>query len=1306
MDPRFKSISRYLMVAALLCWPVAAKSLEVAGVLLVELDARDFKGEGAKWPQHSADTGISGDFVAKGSPTRQVAGGADAVVFDGDGDYFIGPITTAALHAPGAKHSVEMWVFQGNVREQESVVSWGKRQGPDRSFAGFRYGSDPDFGAVARWGSSESGFVTVPAPGLWHHLAVTYDGTAQNVYVDGKLDSTQAAGLLDAHDMLPIHLGAEISGDLQMEGQFTHFSGALAKVRIHSAALSAAQVKSNFDSERPGFPGIMVKPLLQSPMHRFSFTAAAAPAPDGSKVIDSIGGLAAVVRGSGAKFTGTAIELPGGSSEHAAYLDFPNGLVSPRENLSIEFWETQTALQGWCRILSIGTNKTGEITGPGGQFTGTETLTLFGNVGVAHVNRFARSYGIYPNGGPDRNPAEYPDSDFGVEFQQVITYDKGLKEWRWYRNGILMEVIPDSKGPTALNDVNVWLGRSEFSLDNNFRGRFREVRIYNHTLGEGEILGNFLAGPGKLNTDGNAVAMSWTPGVPGTHTFTNSGGSDHWDTGAGGPHPNGPGSVATLASNLAGDQVVTLGSAVTLGSLNLGSRSRGGSFMLRAEGAGSITMDSGSAIPASITQLPGCVGNFINTPVLLRTETEIANQSSSPLVLGGDIGGKGAFIKSGGGPVILTGNGAAHTGEVKIVAGALYLGDASDTGMIGASRFSITSPGRLILNRGDDLETGGTYGGTGSIQHQGRGNVHLTDRAVVSITGFLDLHDGSGTVTSDGVIDGPAALRSDGNLVLRGHSKTRLNNWIAIGKVNGGSLTVQDSADIVIEGAGHLNIGDLGRGQSTMFMSGGSVRFKELFIGKNTGVSGVLLQTGGDLKKEGMLDSRLGGFDGGTSDAWGAWRMTGGSFNDDWNLQIGAHGAGFMEVDGGTVKVAGFLGIGRYHTGHGVLDVKSGSVATTAPENLMLVGEEGIGVLNIRGHGRVTCANRMIIGAGAINRAGEGTVNLLEGGTLVTSGIGQMNESEAIGRLNLNGGLLEAGKSNGDFINGIDLISIRKGGARIDTGGFDVGIHQPLLAPRGNGVVSIPVKAGGGGYLAPPLIQINGGGGNGASAIAELADGKVRSIIITNPGTDYLSAPAVEILGGGSGGGLALGTPVITANTGGGLVKTGKGILTLGGANNYPGPTSVREGGIRFGNHLEGAVQVAGGASFGGGGSVSGALDMAPDSTLSPDPASVIEVLGNAAVHGSLVLDLTTGAAGRLDVRGKLDLGGARLVVKPNSLKMHSPVHLIASYGVLHGKFALDDPLPDGYLLDYHYNGQNQIALVATAAAAADSDGE
>jgi autotransporter-associated beta strand protein len=1278
-------------------------ALEVAGSLLVDLDASDFNRGAEKWPQHSPGNDIVGDFIAKGSPTRQVVGGAEAVVFDGDGDCFVGPLTTAALHAPGAKHSVEIWVYQGNVRDQESVVSWGKRWGPDLTFSGFRYGADPDFGAIARWGASESAFTVVPPPGHWHHLVYTYDGKTQSVYVDGKLDNATAVGLLDAHDRLPIHLGAEICGDLKLEGQFTQFSGALARVRIHSGALLAAQVKHNHEAGLPGFPAIVAEPLNQSPMHRFSFNAATGPAPDGSAVSDSIGGLAAVIRGAGAAFTGSAIELPGGNSAIAAYVDLPNGLISSRENVSIEFWETQTAAQAWCRILSIGTNAAGEISGPGGTFTGTETLTLFGNVGVTQVNRFARSFGTYPNGGPDRDPVDFPDSDYGVEFHQVITYAKELREWHWYRNAVLMEVIPDMNGPTTIDDVNVWLGRSEFSNDNNFRGLFHEFRIYNRTLGEGEIYGNFLAGPDKVNLGGRKVAFNWTPAEPGIHKLANSGTSDHWNTGAGGPHPNGPGTIATFASATAGDQEIQLDSPVTLGALNLGTGGRNGAFILRGKDSAAITMDSGNRVPSSINQLPGSPGNFIHAPVSLRSDTEVANPSSNPLVFGGAIRGNGSFIKSGSGPVILTGDGGGHGGPVRVVAGALVLGDGGTSGQLSASHFTINDPGQLIFNRSDDIELAGSFSGSGEIRHQGRGKLLLGKSGSFANSGNVTLPHGSGTFASEGIIDGPGIMVADTAVILRGQSKTRVLEYFSIGTQQSGTLTLQDSAKIEVEGRGHFNIGDIGGGSSTMFMKGGSVSCKELFIGKYPDTSGVLLQSGGDMKKSGQLDSCVGGATALAWQSWGGWRMTGGTYTDEWNLQIGTIGTGVMEVDGGRVDVGGFLAIGRYqddqnHPAHGVVDVKSGSVTTSAADHLLLVGEEGVGVLNIRGSGTVICANRMVIGAGTIDKPGDGTVNLLTGGTLVTSGIGQMNQSEAGGRLNLDGGTLKVGKSNEAFIEGLDYVHVRKGGARIDTNGFDARIDQPLLAPRGNGILTIPVARGGSGYLGAPWIEIAGGGGNGATAVANLVEGAIKSITITHPGNDYISAPAVSVLGGGSGSGLTLGTPVLMANVSGGLVKTGAGTLTLGGANSYTGVTSVLQGSLRVEGHLAGGVEVAAGASFGGRGSVGAAVDVVAGSTLVPDPGGVLAVRGNVTLHGTFFLQTAGSSAGRLDVADKLDLTGSKLVVEASAAKTASPVHLIASYGSLRGKFALDDSLPAGYSLDYHYNGLNQIALVAAAA--------
>ena len=92
------------------------------------------------------------------------------------------------------------------------------------------------------------------------------------------------------------------------------YSGALAKLRNHSGALTAPAKKQNDAAELPSFPALVARPLKQSPLHRPSFNAPAGPAPDGSTLPDSLGGLSAMIRSGGANFPGCAIPLPGGNS--------------------------------------------------------------------------------------------------------------------------------------------------------------------------------------------------------------------------------------------------------------------------------------------------------------------------------------------------------------------------------------------------------------------------------------------------------------------------------------------------------------------------------------------------------------------------------------------------------------------------------------------------------------------------------------------------------------------------------------------------------------------------------------------------------------------------------------------------------------------------------------------------------------------------------------------------------------------------------------------------------------------------------
>lgn len=73
----------------------------------------------------------------------------------------------------------------------------------------------------------------------------------------------------------------------------------------------------------------------------------------------------------------------------------------------------------------------------------------------------------------------------------------------------------------------------------------------------------------------------------------------------------------------------------------------------------------------------------------------------------------------------------------------------------------------------------------------------------------------------------------------------------------------------------------------------------------------------------------------------------------------------------------------------------------------------------------------------------------------------------------------------------------------------------------GSGVYKITVGASGSGYTAPPSVTLSGGGGTGASAVAQMAGTNVQAVLVTNAGTGYTAAPSVSFAGGGGTGASA-----------------------------------------------------------------------------------------------------------------------------------------------------------------------------------------
>jgi hypothetical protein len=65
----------------------------------------------------------------------------------------------------------------------------------------------------------------------------------------------------------------------------------------------------------------------------------------------------------------------------------------------------------------------------------------------------------------------------------------------YYLNGELGGEAPFTAALSDINDVNVWLGRSQYSGDPAFSGTYHEFRIYDQALTAPQVATSFAAGP-------------------------------------------------------------------------------------------------------------------------------------------------------------------------------------------------------------------------------------------------------------------------------------------------------------------------------------------------------------------------------------------------------------------------------------------------------------------------------------------------------------------------------------------------------------------------------------------------------------------------------------------------------------------------------------------------------------------------------------------------------------------------------------------------------------------------------------------
>lgn len=284
---------------------------------------------------------------------------------------------------------------------------------------------------------------------------------------------------------------------------------------------------------------------------------------------------------------------------------------------------------------------------------------------------------------------------------------------------------------------------------------------------------------------------------------------------------------------------------------------------------------------------------------------------------------------------------------------------------------------------------------------------------------------------------------------LQTGSTCDVNGWFRLGD-NANSTGYYTLSDGVVNVALQTHVGEIGRGILTI--SGGTFNVGQtpFALGDGdfgAGGNGTLNMSGGIINTPPGVDMWLGeGYNGGTG------------------------GNGKMVMTGGTVNIGGWFAIGRFG-GNGDLELSNGSI-TMSPGNtgnITLATTPSTGVVNQGGGALTNTVSQTwiaesatgtwnlnggtdVLGAILLTRlSGANATFNLNGGDLFAA---QILDPGGAGVFKFNGGTLHARISTNNFLQASGGVTVKTGGASINTEGNNVTITQ-AFANNGGGLTKL-----------------------------------------------------------------------------------------------------------------------------------------------------------------------------------------------------------------------------------------------------------
>jgi hypothetical protein len=221
--------------------------------------------------------------------------------------------------------------------------------------------------------------------------------------------------------------------------------------------------------------------------HRYRFNDA------GFAIIDEAGTANGVAVGVAVSAGTGKITLSGNEQ----YLNLPNGLISGQQSVTIEAWvnwlaDSSSATAEWQNVFDFGSSGSEDV--PGFASNRLYLAAKGHNPGHARAGFYTTNFDheIYV----DASQALPASADLNQGTQVVLVVDGEQGSLTLYIDGDKSGATSNGQ-PIALaliQDINDWVGRSQYSADPEFDGEILDFRIYSTALSETQVELSFSLG--------------------------------------------------------------------------------------------------------------------------------------------------------------------------------------------------------------------------------------------------------------------------------------------------------------------------------------------------------------------------------------------------------------------------------------------------------------------------------------------------------------------------------------------------------------------------------------------------------------------------------------------------------------------------------------------------------------------------------------------------------------------------------------------------------------------------------------------